>query len=74
MNEESYNPEQVPFAFAFKDQGKVLLQVSRDGRIFWYGDQNTAIKAFWDTCEKMNPLRARVEELEERIRDMGLVP
>ena len=62
------------FAFSFKDQGKELLRITRDGKILWFGEQTEAIKAFWNACEEMNPLKARVEELEDRIRDMGLVP
>lgn len=62
------------FAFSFKDNGKELLRITRDGQLLWFGEQKEAIKAFWDACEKMNPLKARVDELEERIRDMGLVP
>jgi hypothetical protein len=69
-----YDSNLPAFAFSFKDEGKELLRITRDGRLLWFGDQSEAIKAFWDACEKMNPLRARVEELEDRIRDMGLVP
>lgn len=62
------------FAFSFKNEGKELLRITQNGKLMWFGEQNAAIKAFWDACEEMNPLKARVEELESRIRDMGLVP
>lgn len=70
----AYDDTPPAFAFSFKNDGKELLRITRNGQLLWFGEQSEAVKAFWDACEKMNPLRARVEELEERIRDMGLVP